>query len=59
MTYYQAETEYLYPSDRKYSQDEMDEIENEIDKLQERIYILESENEELKAVLEMRIKHDQ
>ena len=59
MTFYQAETEYLYTSDRKYSQDEVDELENEIDKLQERIYILESENEELKAVLEMRIKHDQ
>ena len=59
MTYYQAEAEYLYPSDRKYSQDEVDELENEIDKLQERIFILESENEELKAVLETRIKHDQ
>lgn len=54
-----AEYEYLYPSDRKYNQEEVDELENEIDKLQERIYILESENEELKAVLEMRIKHDQ
>ena len=59
MTYYQAETEYLYPSDRKYNQEEVDELEDEIDKLQERIYILESENEELKTVLEMRIKHDQ
>ncbi len=35
MTYYQAETEYLYPSDRKYNQEEVDELENEIDKLQE------------------------
>lgn len=59
MTFYQAETEYLYPSDRKYSQDEVDELENEIDKLQEQIFILESENEELKTVLETRIKHDQ
>ena len=59
MKYYQAETEYLYPSERKYTQDEMDELENEIDKLQEQIFILESENEELKAVLEMRIKDDQ
>ncbi len=59
MTYYQAETEYLYPSDRKYNQEEVDELENEIDKLQEQIFILESENEELKAVLEMRIKDDQ
>ena len=59
MTFYQEETEYLYPSDRKYSQDEVDELENEIDKLQEQIFILESENEELKAVLEMRIKDDQ
>ncbi len=59
MTYYQAETEYLYPSERKYSQDEVDELENEIDKLQEQIFILESENEELKTVLETRIKHDQ
>lgn len=59
MTFYQAETEYLYPSDRKYNQEEVDELENEIDKLQEQIFILESENEELKTVLEMRIKHDQ
>lgn len=59
MMYYQAEAEYLYPSDRKYNQEEVDELENEIDKLQEQIFILESENEELKAVLEMRIKHDQ
>ena len=33
MTYYQAETEYLYPSDRKYSQDEMDEIVTNLERI--------------------------
>ena len=33
MTFYQAETEYLYPSDRKYSQDEMDEIVTNLERI--------------------------
>lgn len=33
MTFYQAETEYLYPSDRKYSQDEVDEIVTNLERI--------------------------
>ena len=47
MTFYQAETEYLYPSDRKYNQEEVDELENKfrfvkklIDKYKDNIIFL-------------------
>ena len=33
MTYYQAETEYLYPSERKYTQDEVDEIVDTLERI--------------------------
>ena len=33
MTYYQAETEYLYPSDRKYNQEEVDEIVTNLERI--------------------------